>query len=106
MPSIVCAILQVTDVALEPGETLVTNPFIGDDRWDVEPTPAADAEGSPLIQHVVLKPKEVGLRTSLLLVTNRRSYHLQLVSDEKDYMAHVSFLYHDDPSPKKKVALD
>ena len=105
MPSIVCAILQATDVKLQEGEALVANPFCGDDRWHVEPTPAADAEGTPLIQHIILKPTEVGLKTSLVLVTNRRSYHLRLVSTDKDYMAYVAFSYPDAPKAAARVEL-
>lgn len=103
MPSIVCAILQATDVKLQEGEALVANPFCGDDRWHVEPTPAADAEGTPLIQHIILKPTDVGLKTSLVLVTNRRSYHLQLVSTDRDYMAYVAFSYPDAPKVAQTV---
>jgi type IV secretion system protein VirB9 len=103
MPSIVGAILKVTDIKLQEGEALVAPPFCGDDRWHVEPTPAADAEGTPLIQHIILKPTESGLKTSLVLVTNRRSYHLQLVSTDKDYMAYVAFSYPDAPKAAARV---
>jgi P-type conjugative transfer protein TrbG len=93
-PSIVCAVLQVCDVALQPGE-LVNSISLGDAaRWRVEP--AITGNGSNEVQHLIIKPLDVGLETSLFVTTNRRSYHMRLRSHRTQYMPQVSFTYPED----------
>ena len=92
-PSIVCAVMQVTDIELQAGEQ-INNISIGDSaRWLVEPavTGASVAE----VQHIILKPMDVGLETSLIVTTNRRTYHFRLKSHKTQYMPKVSFIYPD-----------
>jgi type IV secretion system protein TrbG len=90
-PSIVCAILQVTDIELEPGE-VVTEVNVGDTtRWSVES--AVSGSGSEQTQHLIVKPRDIGLTTSLVVTTDHRTYHLMLVSDEKEFMHSVRFVY-------------
>jgi type IV secretion system protein TrbG len=90
-PSIVCAILQVTDIELEPGE-VVTQVNVGDTtRWSVES--AVSGSGSEQTQHLIVKPRDIGLTTSLVITTDHRTYHLILVSDEKEFMHSVRFVY-------------
>ena len=51
-PSIVCAVMQVTDIELEPGEQ-INNISIGDSaRWLVEP--AVTGAGVAEVQHIIL----------------------------------------------------
>ena len=97
-PSIVCAVLQVCDVALQPGEQ-VNSINIGDStRWSVEPA----ITGLPPneIQHLIIKPMDVGLETSLVVTTNRRAYHLRLRSHRSEYMPHISFTYPEESMAK------
>jgi len=90
-PSIVCAVLQVCDVALQPGER-VNSINLGDTaRWTVEP--AITGSGSNEVQHLIIKPMDVGLETSIVVTTNRRAYHLRLRSHRTEYMPQVSFTY-------------
>lgn len=92
-PSIVCAVMQVTDIELQPGEQ-INNINIGDSaRWLVEP--AVTGAGVAEVQHIVIKPMEVGLETSLMVTTNRRTYHFRLRSHRTQYMPKVSFIYPD-----------
>ena len=92
-PSIVCAVMQVTDIELEPGEQ-INNISIGDSaRWLVEP--AVTGAGVAEVQHIILKPMDVGLETSLIVTTNRRTYHFRLKSHKTQYMPKVSFIYPD-----------
>jgi P-type conjugative transfer protein TrbG len=91
LPTIVCAILNVTDIELQSGE-IVTHINIGDSiRWTVES--AVSGSGSNQIQHLVVKPREIGLSTSLIVTTDRRCYHLLLISDQGPFMHDVTFLY-------------
>jgi len=88
---IVCAPMQICDVALQDGE-LVNTINLGDSsRWIVEP--AITGEGANQITHLIIKPLDVGLTTSLMVATNRRSYHLQLKSHRTQYMPKVAFMY-------------
>ena len=93
-PSIVCAVLQVCDVALQAGEQ-VNSINLGDTaRWMVEP--AITGSGPTEVQHLIIKPMDVGLETSLVVTTNRRSYHIRLRSHRTEYMPQVSFKYPED----------
>ena len=90
--TVVCAPLEVCIVELEPGERVVKDGIhLGDTvRWMVTP-----AVGAGDRTHVIIKPVEVGLETSLALVTDRRTYHMRLVSRRDDYMPAVAFHYPD-----------
>ncbi|MCK0509591.1 P-type conjugative transfer protein TrbG [Aromatoleum buckelii] len=97
-PSIVCAVLQVCDVALQPGEQ-VNSIHLGDTaRWTVEP--AITGSGAAETQHLIIKPMDVGLETSLIVTTNRRTYHLKLRSHRTEYMPQVAFTYPEDALAK------
>lgn len=88
--NIVCAVLQVCDVELQPGEQ-VNNLNAGDPRFTVEP--AVSGAGATEVQHLILKPLDVGLHTTLAVTTNRRTYHLNLRSHRTEFMPWVSFIY-------------
>jgi len=90
-PSIVCAVLQVCDVALQEGEQ-VNSINLGDTfRWTVEP--ALTGSGATEVQHLIIKPLDVGLSTSLVVTTNRRTYHFTLRSHRTEFMSQVAFTY-------------
>lgn len=96
-PSIVCAVMQVCDVQLQAGER-VQGLHLGDTaRWSVEP--AVTGSGATEVIHVILKPHDVGLDTTLIITTDRRTYHLRLRSHRTDFMPKVTFTY-------PEVALD
>jgi P-type conjugative transfer protein TrbG len=97
-PSIVCAVLQVCDVELQAGEQ-VNSIHLGDTaRWTVEP--AITGSGPSEVQHLIIKPMDVGLQTSLIVTTNRRTYHLRLRSHRTEFMPRVAFTYLDDAMAK------
>jgi type IV secretion system protein TrbG len=97
-PSVVCSPLQVCDIELEAGE-IVRDVLVGDTvRWKVEPA-TSGASGEQAI-HLVVKPSEPGLVTSMVVTTSRRTYHIQLKSHPSRYMARVGFSYPQDVSPK------
>jgi len=97
-PSIVCAVLQVCDLALQAGE-LVNSINLGDTaRWTIEP--AITGSGATEVQHLIIKPMDVGLETSLVITTNRRAYHVRLRSHRTDYMPQVAFIYPEDAMAK------
>ncbi|HCG9146939.1 TPA: P-type conjugative transfer protein TrbG [Vibrio parahaemolyticus] len=93
-PSVVCAVLQVCDIALQPGE-YVNSIQLGDTaRWNVEP--AISGTGAGETQHLLIKPMDVGLETSLVVATDRRVYHIRLRSHRTEYMPQVAFTYPED----------
>lgn len=97
-PSVVCSPLQVCDIELQPGE-VVRDVLIGDTvRWKVEPATSGAAGGQAI--HLIVKPSEPGLVTSMVVTTSRRTYHIQLKSHQTQYMARVGFEYPEDASAK------
>jgi P-type conjugative transfer protein TrbG len=104
LPAVVCAPLRVCVVELEEGERLVGEPHIGDAvRWVLAPASSGQADGvTPMI---VLKPKQAGLDTNLLVTTDRRAYYLRLISKPDDYLARVAFSYPDDDTRRWQAHL-
>lgn len=100
-PTVVCAVLKVCDVELQPGEEVV-DINIGDKRFEIEPAVTYSPEGE--IQHLIIKPQDVGLETTVIVSTNRRTYRMKLVSTRNEYMAFVVFTYPED-AMKKWAAL-
>ena len=97
-PSIVCAVMQVCDVELQAGEQ-VNGVHLGDSvRWQVEPS--ITGYGVSEVQHLIIKPRDVGLDTSLVATTNRRTYHFRLRSHKTEFMPRVSFVYPEDAQAK------
>lgn len=85
---------RVSDIALQPGEKL-TSVSAGDTvRWVIGDTTSGVGEDART--HVLVKPFAPGLKTNLVITTDRRSYHLQLESTEKTAMAAISWTYAED----------
>ena len=82
---------QVSDIALQPGEELVSVSAGDTVRWVVGDT--ISGAGATSRAHVLVKPISAGIRTNLMIATNRRTYHLELESVEGGYMAALSWRY-------------
>ncbi|MER9236361.1 P-type conjugative transfer protein TrbG [Mesorhizobium sp. M0622] len=88
---------QVTDIALQPGEQLVgSGPVAAGDtvRWIIGDTQSGTGERQQV--HILVKPTRLDLQTNLVINSDRRTYHLELRSTEKTYMASVSWQYPQD----------
>ena len=88
---------EITDIALEAGEQLVgTGPVAAGDtvRWIIGDTESGS--GATKRVHILVKPTRPDLVTNLVINTDRRTYHLELRSAEKTYMASVSWAYPQD----------
>lgn len=97
-PSVVCSPLEVCDIELEAGE-VVRDVLVGDTvRWKVEPATSGAVGGQAI--HLIVKPSEPGLVTSMVVTTSRRTYHIQLKSNATQYMARVGFEYPEDVSSR------
>ena len=98
IPTIIAAPLQVVDVELEPGET-VNEIVVGDSaRWQVESGSAGQST------HLFIKPVDVGLESSVVVTTDRRVYHLRLISRKNDFTPYVGFVYAADLQAQVKAA--
>jgi type IV secretion system protein VirB9 len=104
LPTLVCAPLRVCVVELEAGEKLVGEPQIGDSvRWII--SPATSGSGDFTTAMIVVKPKQSGLDTNLLVTTDRRAYYLRLISKPEDYLARIAFAYPENEAAKWKIQL-
>lgn len=82
---------QVSDIALQAGER-ITAVSAGDTvRWVIGDT--VSGSGDTAQAHVLVKPIKDSLKTNLVIITDRRTYHLELTSDTETYMASVSWHY-------------
>jgi type IV secretion system protein TrbG len=82
---------QVSDVALQPGEKLVsvsTGDTVG---WIVGDTTSGDGTAQQV--HILVKPIAADLKTNLVITTERRTYHLELESTEATSMSSLSWTY-------------
>jgi P-type conjugative transfer protein TrbG len=86
-PAVNCQILRVTEIVLAPGETVRPDDVgIGDsERWSIKVSAS----------RVLVKPKEPGIATDLVVVTNQRSYHFTLRT-HVPYQPQISFYYPDE----------
>ena len=86
---------KVSDIALQPGEKIVSVSAGDTVRWVIGDT--ASGEGTAARAHILVKPIKEDLETNLVIITDRRAYHLELYSTYDTYMASVSWTYpHDE----------
>lgn len=90
-PTLICAPLKVCVVELESGERVAEEGLhLGDTaRWIVTPVVSADKT------HLMIKPLVAGLDTSMVIITDRRTYHIHLLSDTNRFMPAISWQYPD-----------
>lgn len=91
IPTVVCALLELTDLAFEKGESILSVQLGDSVRWNIESAISGSANDS--VEHLIVKPFEAGLKTSMLITTDRRTYHIRLKSTEADFMPAVVFSY-------------
>jgi type IV secretion system protein VirB9 len=88
-PSVICAPFMVSDIELQPGE-MVNDVVLGDTaRWKV----VVARSGYPEATHLIVKPLDAGLETMAVITTDRRTYHIKLVSQSSGHTPYVGFLY-------------
>lgn len=85
---------KVTDIALQPGEAIVSVAAGDTARWTVGDTTSGADETRRV--HILVKPFAAGLSTNLVITTDRRAYHLQLESTSGTAMAALSWTYPQD----------
>jgi len=81
----------VTDIALQPGESLISVAAGDTVRWVIGDT--TSGSGTEKRTHILVKPFASGLATNLVITTDRRSYHVQLAATSRTAMAALSWTY-------------
>jgi len=88
---IYCAPLRVTDIEFQPGEE-ITSVGAGDTlRWQVSRT--YSGTGRNRQEHLLIKPIDTRLTNSMVITTSKRTYHLEMHSANRTYMATVRWAY-------------
>ncbi|MCM2438543.1 P-type conjugative transfer protein TrbG [Agrobacterium vitis] len=85
---------QITNIALEPGESLTgAGPIAAGDtaRWIIGDTESGS--GATRRVHVLVKPTRADITTNLVITTDRRTYMIELRAGEKPYMPAVAWAY-------------
>lgn len=84
---------RVSDIALQPGETLIAVAAGDTSRWVIGDT--LSGSGATRRTHILIKPAASGLRTNLVITTDRRVYRLELASGRRS-MTSIAWTYPQD----------
>jgi type IV secretion system protein VirB9 len=82
---------RVSEIALQPGEALISVASGDTARWVIGDT--ASGTGASKQTHILVKPSAAGLRTNLLITTDRRLYRIELASTPATSMAGIAWTY-------------
>lgn len=95
-PLVVCGVMHICSIELQPGERISAgSPRAGDkDRWITSVLSAG--QGASEAAHVTVMPLESNIETSMIVMTNRRAYQIQLRSSRGDSMLRTTFIYPDE----------
>lgn len=85
---------EVSDIALQPGETVISVAAGDTVRWIIGDT--TSGAGAARRTHILVKPSAAGLTTNLVIATDRRVYHLEAESHARTAMASISWTYPED----------
>lgn len=96
---------QITNIALEPGESLTgAGPIAAGDtaRWIIGDTESGS--GTSRRVHILVKPSRSDISTNLVVTTDRRTYMIELRAREALYMPSVSWSYPALPAGQRVTA--
>lgn len=82
---------RLTEIQFAPGEQLIDIGAGDTVRWIM--ARSRSGKGPSLREHLSLKPVRAGLKSNLVVTTDRRVYHLEITSYQDSYMASVSWDY-------------
>jgi type IV secretion system protein VirB9 len=84
----------VTDITLQPGENLIAVASGDTARWVIGDTTSGSGETKQT--HLLVKPFSAGLTTNLVITTDRRAYHVRLVSTSGTALSSMRWTYPQD----------
>jgi type IV secretion system protein VirB9 len=82
---------QVSDIALQPGETLISVAAGDTVRWIIGDT--VSGTGASRRTHVLVKPSDAGLESNMVIATDRRVYHVEVESGAGAAMTGIAWSY-------------
>jgi len=94
---------QITNIALEPGESLTgAGPIAAGDtaRWIIGDTESGS--GATRRVHVLVKPTRADITTNLVITTDRRIYMIELRAGANPYMPAVAWAYPQPPASQRQ----
>ncbi|MBP3748817.1 MAG: P-type conjugative transfer protein TrbG [Ruminobacter sp.] len=103
-PRVVCSPMRICDVKLQAGETIFSLHAGDTTRWTIEP--ALEGDGASEVEHIIIKPLDVGISTNMVITTNRRVYHIDLSSSKSQNIPRISFVYPEESLAKFKLLQD
>ncbi len=90
-----CQTYRSTLIELEPGETILEVPFISEpDVWRIAHG-VGNKNGLPT-EYLIVKPDLSELVSTLIILTNKRVYQMELISSHTQYMPNVKWIYEND----------
>jgi P-type conjugative transfer protein TrbG len=105
-PTIICALLKVTEIDLAPGETIVKDGVdLGDSTEFLVVTRHAGT-GANARDYLIIKPKVQDIETTMTVGTSRRVYYFRLRSTENRFISRVAFSYpEEEAKARQEMAL-
>ena len=85
---------RISEIALQPGETLISVAAGDTVRWVIGDT--TSGSGAARRTHILVKPSAAGLKTNLVISTDRRLYRVEVESNVRSAMAGISWNYPQD----------
>ncbi|RNC77742.1 TrbG/VirB9 family P-type conjugative transfer protein [Piscirickettsia salmonis] len=82
---------QMTDIEFQSGEKLISQAAGDTLRWQIGKT--VSGSGAYQREHLLIKPNQTGLKTTMVVMTDQRVYHIQLISTPDAYMQAVKWQY-------------
>ena len=100
-PVILCKAGGITDIELEPNERVTNFAVSDEDKWSI----SAAWSGNPdeLVTHVLLRTFFPGVKSNLVIHTDRRTYSIDISSSlDGLHMAYVGFKYPETANPAEE----
>lgn len=95
---------RITSIMLQPGEQLVSAAAGDTSRWLL--SPVTSGAGETQQTHILIKPTREDLETNLFITTNKRTYNMELASNDDTYMAAIKWNYPYDMVLAKKAEIE
>ena len=87
-----CQTYHSTIIQLEPGEEMMETPYISEpDVWRL--SRGIGTKDGKQTQFIIIKPDYSGLTSTLIIITDRRVYQLELKSFRDRYMPYAKWVY-------------
>jgi type IV secretion system protein VirB9 len=100
---IVCALLQVTEIDLEPGEHSTEKDVdVGDDEFHISVHKGGDRAAE--FDYLIIKPTVANVETTLTVGTNKRVYYFRLIATQREHIARIAFTYPEEEARRRKEA--